>query len=416
MEKGLVNTLGDIFLVLKNILVKEPNKIGPFSKAYYDYFLSIQIGEGERLDEAIERSPAFQKWKEKFLFEDREHKQWSKDDLINRFLDEVHLTSYDIQKLVDGKKIFKEDDPSLKDKPGNGADQEERILRMAADYRGVDLEDILKRMEEIARQQMDEHSGGSHWIGRNGISPYGHGGAAKGGVRVGGAGGGKMARKVIDDPRFFPVDMDAKIKDDNMDAALAALKGVIEESAQQKLDVESTIKKGLKRGGLFLPEMKDVIFEKMQIILLIDNGGYSMDPHIKPVMELFKKMKTRFAHDMEVYYFHNTIYDRVFSDVQRRQAGPIDRFIAHDKNYNVFIIGDAAMAPYELTRLSINNWIRIKEKFPKTAWLNPDRVHTWGYTETTIYLSQIFSMFPLTPRGIEQAILAMNKKNNKLKH
>jgi hypothetical protein len=36
MEKGLVNTLGDIFLVLKNILVKEPNKIGPFSKAYYD--------------------------------------------------------------------------------------------------------------------------------------------------------------------------------------------------------------------------------------------------------------------------------------------------------------------------------------------------------------------------------------------
>ena len=72
-------------------------------------------------------------------------------------------------------------------------------------------------------------------------------GAAKGGIRVSGKGGGRMARSVFDDPRYFPVDMDARLRDDNIDAALAALKGVFEESAQSELDVPNTIKSGLKR-------------------------------------------------------------------------------------------------------------------------------------------------------------------------
>ena len=49
----------------------------------------------------------------------------------------------------------------------------------------------MQRMEEVMKQQQSKHSGGSHWVGTGGISPYGHGGAAKDGIRVGGSGGGK---------------------------------------------------------------------------------------------------------------------------------------------------------------------------------------------------------------------------------
>ena len=49
-------------------------------------------------------------------------------------------------------------------------------------------------------------------------------------IRVGGSGGGKMARKVMGDANFFPVDLDAILNDNNIDAALASLKGIMEES------------------------------------------------------------------------------------------------------------------------------------------------------------------------------------------
>ncbi len=417
MEKGLINTLGDVYLVLKNIIVKDPKMYGPYTRAYYEYFLNIMMEPGENLNTAVLRSIGFKKWREKFV--DR-HPEWDEkpiEELIDRYLDEVHLTSYDIKNIIDGQTIIDKDNLELEDKANQEAQSDElreNLLDKAADYSNIDMDEILKRMEEVAKRQKEKHSGGSHWIGTDGISPYGHNGAANGGVRIGGAGGGKMARKVIGNPQFYPVDVDARIKDDNVDAALSYLKGALEESAESKLDVENTIKKGLKRGGLFLPEMEDVISEKMQIILLIDNGGYSMSPYIGRVMELFKKMKTRFSHDLEVFYFHNSIYDLIYTDARRsrKKAMTMDRFLALDPNYKVFIVGDAAMAPYELTRDSIYQWISIKDKFPKTAWLNPEREANWNYVQTTVYLSKIFDMYPLTPRGIEKAVLAMNKKKN----
>ena len=83
------------------------------------------------------------------------------------------------------------------------------------------------------------------------------------------------------DANFFPVDLDAILNDNNIDAALASLKGIIEESAQETLDVKQTIDRGLERGGLFLPEIKNETDEKLQVLLFIDNGGYSMHPYIK---------------------------------------------------------------------------------------------------------------------------------------
>jgi uncharacterized protein with von Willebrand factor type A (vWA) domain len=46
IEKGLVRTLGDIYNVLKAIIVKDQTLIGPFIKAFYDFFLEIAIQDG----------------------------------------------------------------------------------------------------------------------------------------------------------------------------------------------------------------------------------------------------------------------------------------------------------------------------------------------------------------------------------
>ena len=410
MQKGLVKTLGDIYQVLKGVVVKEPKMLGPFTKAYYDYFLNIDIQNGETLNDAILRSETFKNWKLEYFKRDGVE-DLSLDDLVNRFLDEVHLTTYDIKKIISGKEIWDKDNPELADEEGqDGLEAPRRHLDKMADYSDLSLEELLERMEEVLKQQKSKHSGGSHWIGTGGISPYGHGGAAKGGIRVGGTGGGKMARKVLNDRNFFPVDMDKIINDDNVDAALASLKGIMEESAHDKLDVQGTIREGLRRGGLFIPEIENIKDEKLQVLLFIDNGGYSMSPFVMTIRELFKKMKTRFAHDMETYYFHNTIYDIAFSDVRRSKSVKMEKILSKDPNYRVFIIGDASMAPYELNKASMRTYSKLSKKFKRVVWLNPEPERYWQHTFTINMIKQVIDMYPLTPRGIERAVTEMNKK------
>jgi len=396
---------------LKGIIIKDPKMMGPYTKAYYDYFLNISIGRGESLEDAILRSETFKEWVKDQDFDPEKEASISQQELLDTFIAQIHLTSYDIKQIINGKEIFDQDNPEMEDRDFDVSDDaRQRMLDRMADYSEMDLEELMERMRKIAEQQRGKHSGGSHWIGTGGISPYGFGGAALGGIRFGGSGGGKMARKVVNSHNFFPVDRDSIINDNNVDAALASLKGIIEETAETKLDIPVTINQGLKQGGIFLPMMKDVTDHKLQVILLIDNGGYSMDPYVRRVQDLFKKMKTRFAHDMETYYFHNTIYDKVFTDMQRRKPVSIDKLLSHDPSYRVFIIGDAAMAPYELHELSIINLGRIQEKFQKSAWLNPEPERYWNHTYTTQIIKQIYNMYPLTPRGIEEAVVEMNKK------
>ncbi len=412
IDKGLVKTLGDVYNVLKGIVVKDPEDMGPFTRAYYDYFLNIDIENGDTLSDAIARSETFRKWRDHKIEKNEIFKTLSDEEQINHFLDDVHLSQYDIKEIIAGRDIFDKNPGDKTDGDEESMDDiRERLLNKMADYSDMSLEELLDRLDEIAEQQKTKHSGGDHWIGTGGISPYGHGGAAKDGIRIGGTGGGKMARMVMNDRKFFPVDMDSIINDDNVDAALASLKGVIEDSAQEVLDVNNTIKNGLKRGGLFLPEIKNLSEQKLQVILLIDNGGYSMDPYVYVIRELFKKMKTRFAHDLETYYFHNTIYDRVYTDVRRRQPFMMDRLLSKDPNYKVFVIGDASMAPYELNRMSLRSYFRLKKKFKKVAWLNPEPEKYWHHTYTLNVIKQMIDMYPLTPRGIEKAVLEMNKKS-----
>jgi len=408
MDRGLVKTIGDLYNVLRTFIIKDPEHIGPYTKAFYSYFLDINIRPNERLNDAILRSQTFEQWKEvNFgrIEEDITPEEW-----VNRFLDQVHLTHYDIKEVLDGKELWDKDKDDLSDEQEqNQEETSNRPLDRMADYSDLSLEELMQRMEEVMKQQQSEHSSGSHWLGTAGISPYGHGGAAKDGIRVGGSGGGKMARKVLGDSNHFPVDLDAVLNDNNIDAALASLKGIVEETAQETLDVKETIEKGLERGGLFIPEIKNETFDKLQVLLVIDNGGYSMHPYIKAVQTLFRKMKTRFAHDLETFYFHNTVYRQVFSDSQRRKALPIERLLSKDPNYHVFFIGDAAMAPYELDRTSLNTYADIKDHFKKVAWLNPEPIKYWNGTLSTQIIKELLPMYPLTPKGIEEAVIEMNR-------
>ncbi len=414
-EKGLINTLGDIYVLLKSLVAKDPTDFGPYATAFYEYFLDVDIKKGEKLENAIARSKAFSDWKEEYLKREEVEETPSLRELIDQFLDEVHLTTFDIQKLLSGEDILNKDDPTRADNGTQDAPEGAQKVDKAADYSQISLEELKRRMEEVAKRQKGRHHGGSHWIGSGGISPYGNNGGAVGGIRVGGGGGGKMARAVIGDPQFYPVDTKAILKDDNIDAALASLKGIEEEEAEMLLDIPRTITEGLKQGGIFLPYEREKVSQKLQVMLLIDNGGFSMYPYIKAVTKLFSKMKTRFAHDLKVYYFHNTIYGGVYSDVRRTEYVPIEKVTSLDKNYSVFVVGDADMAPYELDDYSMEGWNSLKSYFKRIAWMNPMQQRYWPMSMTVNYLKKVIPMYTLTPDGIEKAVQKMNQKHKYFK-
>jgi uncharacterized protein with von Willebrand factor type A (vWA) domain len=221
-----------------------------------------------------------------------------------------------------------------------------------------------------------------------------------------------MARKVMADPHFFPVDTKVTLSDNNIDVALSYLKGIEEESVEQYLDVPETISEGVKEGGLFLPQIREKVDQKVQVLLLIDNGGWSMSPYIASVTKLFSKMKRRFAHDLKTYYYHNTLYGGAYSNPARIYTSfeSMDKICSLNNNYAVFIIGDADMAPYELTPESLANWQQLVERFPRVVWLNPMSLRYWAGSYTVNILRQVFEMYPLSPWGIEKGVGFMNKK------
>ena len=41
MDRGLVKTIGDLYNVLRTFIIKDPEHIGPYTKAFYSYFLDL---------------------------------------------------------------------------------------------------------------------------------------------------------------------------------------------------------------------------------------------------------------------------------------------------------------------------------------------------------------------------------------
>ena len=155
-----------------------------------------------------------------------------------------------------------------------------------------------------------------------------------GGIRVGGGGGGKMARAVIGNPNYYPVDTKAILSDDNIDIALASLKGIEDETSEFLLDIPKTIVEGVKMGGLFLPHEREKTEQKVQVVLMIDNGGYSMMPYVDLTRLLFSKLHDRFE-DIDTYYFHNAIYEKVYVDQRRIRSYPIEKLLQRRKDTRI---------------------------------------------------------------------------------
>ncbi|RDB43252.1 VWA domain-containing protein [Halomonas sp. DQ26W] len=281
------------------------------------------------------------------------------------------------------------------------------------------LEKLIETFKKRLDEQKGRHAGGNKWIGTGGTSPFGAYGYNPEGIRIGQEGSRhRRAIKVWDERRFRDYDDSLELGTRNIKMALRRLRKFARQGAAEEFDVDATIRETARDAGLLNVRMRPERHNAVKVLLFLDVGG-SMDDHIRVCEELFSAARSEFKH-LEHYYFHNCLYEGIWRNNHRRTSERIptmDVLHTYGSDYQVVIVGDAAMSPYEVTHPggSVEHfndeaggvWLqRLAAKFPRLAWLNPMPIRAWEYTHSTQLIRQLIDdrMHPMTLEGLENAM------------
>jgi len=281
----------------------------------------------------------------------------------------------------------------------------------------------MKQLAERLKEQKGRHEGGNRWIGTGGTSPFGHGGYNPEGVRIGGRGGAKRAVKVWEQRQYRNLDDQLELGTRNLKIALRKLRRFARNAEREEFDLDGTIRGTARNAGWLDIRYRRERHNAIKLMVMFDIGG-SMDEHIRVCEELFSAARSEFKH-LEHFYFHNFIYEKLWKDNQRRYGESQPTFDLMHKfpaDWRVVIVGDASMAPYEISEPggSIEHWNeesgatwmeRIARTWPKLVWLNPVAESTWDWTPSIQMTRQLVGerMFPLTLAGLDRAIAALRR-------
>jgi len=285
-------------------------------------------------------------------------------------------------------------------------------------------EELVKYFFDRLKEQTEAHHGGNRWIGTSGTSPVGHSGHHPGGMRVGGVSRNKSAIKVALERRYKDYSLEGPLTEFQIGEALKRLRRMIPSGPRDVVNVDKTIYATMRNAGEI-----DIIFDRrladrLKVILMIDNGGWSMDPYVDIVQVLFHYAQFQFK-ELEIYYFHNTIYSKVWLDPNRfKKPVSVEDLLRSDPETRLIIVGDASMAPYELAnqhgaiyvgqnelRPSLDYLKFLAGTFRHAVWLNPQSQDSWFYTWTVRQVAAIFPMFELSLDGLEKAVHHLMSRN-----
>ena len=366
LNKGLANnSLMEFYYLCRNILVKTESDYDKFDMAFAEYFQGV---------EAIFELP-------------EELIQWLSEGELER---------------------------DLGDRPD-----------WAAEY-GFD--ELMEMFKDRLKEQHETHDGGNYWIGTGGTSPMGHGGYNPAGIRVGGSSRHRSAVQVAGERNFRDFRQDDSLDNRQFQVALRKLRqfSTRVDCERTELDVDGTIDATCGNGGLL-----QLVYEKprkntVKLLLLLDSGG-SMSVHSQLVNQLFSALhQATHLKDLKSYYFHNCVYDQLFTTPACRRGDWVDTdwvFGNLDSEYKVIFVGDAAMSPYELLAAGGNQdwysyneeagiiWLRkFLQHYKKCIWLNPMKKERWEWAygrKTISMVREVFPMFELTVDGLDKGIRSL---------
>ncbi|HEX7504354.1 MAG TPA: hypothetical protein VF336_03715, partial [Syntrophales bacterium] len=330
----------------------------------------------------------------------------------------VELKDPDTHELTDIAKALLQE--WLKDPAGVAAAfgiDEKKLKKMTP-------EELIQYFLDRLKEQTEAHHGGNRWIGTRGTSPVGHSGTHPEGMRVGGVSRNKSAIKVAMDRRYRDYSQDGPLTQAQMGEALKRLRRMVPAGPKDLVNVDKTIRETLRNAGEIEIVFDRRLTDRLKVILMIDNGGWSMEPYVELVQTLFSYARSQFK-DLKTYFFHNSVYDVIWQDAQRYyRPEQLDEFAHRDPDTRLIILGDASMSPYELlygggaidytqrsTRPSIDRLKYLASLFRHAVWLNPAPLWEWDRVRTIGMIRQVFPMYELTLDGLEGAVRRLVARN-----
>ena len=280
------------------------------------------------------------------------------------------------------------------------------------------LEKLIEAFKK-AKEEAESKAGEEGKDGDEGNADQ-EGQSGPGGV---GRGKKKKAKKVLDERQYKNLDDSVELGTRNIKMALRRLRKFARTGSEEELDIDHTIRSTAHNGGMLDIKMRPERRNTVKVLLFLDIGG-SMDSHVKVCEELFSASRTEFKH-LESFYFHNFIYESVWKDNRRRMSerlSTLDILNKYSHDYKVVFVGDATMAPYEITHAggSVEHWNeepgaawmeRFDEIYDKVIWLNPTPQETWEYSSSVMMTQDLVGgkMYPLTIKGLEEGMSELSK-------
>lgn len=284
-------------------------------------------------------------------------------------------------------------------------------------------DELMRRFLERLQEQTERHDGGDKWVGTGGRSPFGHGGVHPTGIRVGGQSKGRSAMKVAEERRFKDYRTDETLDLRQVKVSLRRLRQLTRAGQETELDLDETIDETCRNAGeiemVFRPPRRN----NVRVVLLMDVGG-TMDPYYEPVSRLLTALhEDHGLREFQPYYFHNCIYDHVYTRARMAKADAVptgDILRRIDSRWKCIIVGDASMHPAELLepygsidpRITTPTqgivWLhRLADHFDRSVWINPDDPPYWEGSHTARIIKRLFPMFHLSVDGLSQAMQAL---------
>jgi uncharacterized protein len=369
LGKGLVHSLDDFYVTARSVLVKSERYFDLFDQVFAHHFSGAELPDAEGVEV---------------------------DEMARALLEEWLKNPKLLAKALDV------DESELSD---------------------LTPEELIDYFKERLKEQTEAHHGGNKWIGTGGTSPVGHSGYHPGGMRVGGVSRNKSAVKVAMDRRYKDYSLEGPLTPSMMGEALKRLRNMAPAGPKDQVNLDETLYQTMKNAGeieiIFERSLKD----RLKVVLAIDNGGWSMDPHIPMVQTLFNYARAQFK-EIKTFFFHNTVYDYIYEDPARyKKPRKVSDLARLDPETRLILVGDASMAPYELMtadgsihieersgRSSLEQLRFLSETFPHSVWLNPVPERMWRYTQTISMIRRIFPMFELSLDGLEGAVARLMEK------
>lgn len=285
----------------------------------------------------------------------------------------------------------------------------------------LNLDEVIRNFERQLHEQwkegFTEHVGGNRAIGTGGRSTQGAWGYNHAGVRIGqGVSRHKRAVQIAEKRTFKNYSNTVTLDTRQMRVALSHLRSLLTVNDSDQLDVDATIDRTCQNAGEIEFVWQNKEKKSSKVVLFMDIGG-SMTPHTQLVERLFSAASSQFTR-FKTFYFHNCVYQDLWLNMERNDSTSTAEFLKNaDDDYKAIIVGDAEMAPSELTWVNgaVDYWYRndipgmiwlqrLKDKFKDIIWLNPLPSRTWNQISSIRMVRQLFPMFELTIEGLDEGV------------